>query len=230
MGHLSISESKMLKSLKNLTTIREALSKGAWTARSLGIIFLLGGWREGIEITEDLTKAGSTWEDKLDNFFLKTQGSIASADFSPGTDGALADFLQKSQSSIHDALLDSFNHPRAMNAISELVSEYNNADKPTPNVHYLKATALWVTSMVNILGLNGTASPESYEIGWAGIAIAEPAKPYFYSLSTMRDSLRKAAGAKDGLLPDQLKDIVGPGIVAEAEPSDMAKPYDDVLF
>lgn len=74
MGHLSISGSKMSKSLKNLTTIREALSKGTWTARSLGIIFLLGGWREGIEITEDLTKAGSAWEDKLDNFFLEDAG------------------------------------------------------------------------------------------------------------------------------------------------------------
>ncbi len=219
----------MSKSLKNLTTIREALSKGTWTARSLGIIFLLGGWREGTEITEDLTKAGSAWEDKLDNFFLKTQGSIASADFSPGTGGALADFLQKSQPSVHDALLDSFNTPRATNAISELVSEYNNADKPTLNAQDLKAAALWVTSMVNIFGLNGTASRESYEIGWAGIDIPEPAKPYVYSLSTMRDSLRKAARAKDGLLPDQLKGIVGPGIVTEAEPSDMAKPYHDVL-
>ncbi len=83
--------------------------------------------------------------------------------------------------------------------------------------------------MVNIFGLNGTASPESYEIGWAGIDIPEPAKPYFYSLSTMSHSLRKATRVKDGLLPDQLKGIVGPGIVAEAEPSDMAKPCDDVL-
>lgn len=49
MEHLSIFRSKMSKSLKNLTTIREPLSKGMWTARSLGIIFLLGGWREGID-------------------------------------------------------------------------------------------------------------------------------------------------------------------------------------
>ncbi len=109
------------------------------------------------------------------------------------------------------------------------MSEDNNADKPTLNAQDLKATALWVTSMVDIFGLNGTASPESYEIGWAGIDIPEPAKPCFYSLSTMRESLRKAARAKDGLLPDQLKGIVGPRIVAKAEPSDTAKPYDDVL-
>jgi cysteinyl-tRNA synthetase len=65
MGHLSIQGSKMSKSLKNFTTIRDALRQGDWTPRGLRIIFLLGGWKEGIEITEDLVKAGSSWEDKL---------------------------------------------------------------------------------------------------------------------------------------------------------------------
>lgn len=65
MGHLSIQGSKMSKSLKNFTTIREALSRGDWTSRSLRIVFLLGGWREGIEITDDIVKEGSAWEDKV---------------------------------------------------------------------------------------------------------------------------------------------------------------------
>ena len=65
MGHLSIQGSKMSKSLKNFTTIREALSQRVWTPRGLRIVFLLGGWRDGIEITDDLVKAGSSWEDKL---------------------------------------------------------------------------------------------------------------------------------------------------------------------
>lgn len=41
----------MSKSLKNFTTIRSALAKGDYTARSLRIIFLLGAWGGGIEIT-----------------------------------------------------------------------------------------------------------------------------------------------------------------------------------
>ena len=65
MGHLSIQGSKMSKSLKNFTTIREALSRGDWTPRGLRIVFLLGGWREGIEITDEIVKEGSAWEDKL---------------------------------------------------------------------------------------------------------------------------------------------------------------------
>lgn len=66
MGHLSIQGSKMSKSLKNFTTIRDALGRDDWTPRGLRIVFLSGGWREGIEITEDTVKAGSSWEDKLD--------------------------------------------------------------------------------------------------------------------------------------------------------------------
>lgn len=66
MGHLSIQGSKMSKSLKNFTTIREALARGDWTPRALRLVFLLGGWKEGIEITDDLVKAGASLEDKLD--------------------------------------------------------------------------------------------------------------------------------------------------------------------
>lgn len=65
MGHLSIQGSKMSKSLKNFTTIREALERGDWTPRGLRIVFLLGGWKEGVEITDDLVKAGNAWEDKV---------------------------------------------------------------------------------------------------------------------------------------------------------------------
>lgn len=70
MGHLSIQGSKMSKSLKNFTTVREALDRGDWTPRALRIVFLLGSWKEGIEITDDLVKAGASWEDKLDVPYL----------------------------------------------------------------------------------------------------------------------------------------------------------------
>jgi cysteinyl-tRNA synthetase len=66
MGHLSIQGSKMSKSLKNFTTIREALSRGGgWTARGLRIVFLLGGWKDRIEITEDVIAAGKSWENGI---------------------------------------------------------------------------------------------------------------------------------------------------------------------
>lgn len=65
MGHLSIQGSKMSKSLKNFTTVRDALDRGDWTPRGLRIVFLFGGWRDSVEISEELVKASSSWEDKL---------------------------------------------------------------------------------------------------------------------------------------------------------------------
>jgi cysteinyl-tRNA synthetase len=37
----------------------------------LRIIFLLGGWHDGIEITPDMRKSGSSWESYVTNFFYK---------------------------------------------------------------------------------------------------------------------------------------------------------------
>ena len=71
MGHLSIAGAKMSKSLKNFTTIRDALSQGLWSSRGLRIVLLQGGWKDGIEITDDVVKAGVAWEDKVNNFFIK---------------------------------------------------------------------------------------------------------------------------------------------------------------
>ena len=65
IGHLSIQGSKMSKSLKNFITIREALGRGEWTPRGLRIVFLISSWKDGIEITDDMIKAGSAWEDKV---------------------------------------------------------------------------------------------------------------------------------------------------------------------
>lgn len=63
---------KMSKSLKNYTTIRAVLSQNDWSARSLRICFLLMPWQDGIEVTDELMKAVTGWEGKLNNFFLKS--------------------------------------------------------------------------------------------------------------------------------------------------------------
>jgi cysteinyl-tRNA synthetase len=66
IGHLSISGSKMSKSLKNFVTIKEALERGGtWTARGLRIVFLMGGWRDGIEITDSVRTTAKAWEDSV---------------------------------------------------------------------------------------------------------------------------------------------------------------------
>ncbi|KAI9759643.1 MAG: 3',5'-cyclic-nucleotide phosphodiesterase (PDEase) (3':5'-CNP) [Chaenotheca gracillima] len=78
MGHLSIQGSKMSKSLKNFTTIEAALrTKGGWTSRSLRVVFLMGAWKERIEVTDDLVKSAKAWESTVNNFFWNVQALLA---------------------------------------------------------------------------------------------------------------------------------------------------------
>ncbi|KAI5310684.1 hypothetical protein KEM55_003525, partial [Ascosphaera atra] len=215
MGHLSIQGSKMSKSLKNFTTIREALEKGEYTSRSLRILFLLGGWKDGVEITEDLIKAANGWEERVNNFFIKTRDP-ANHPSTTSPQSTLADALKTAQDNVYAHLCNSFHTPGAMQAISELISKYNSADKTTLPLADVEAAGRWVTSMVNIFGLNGNAPADTTEIGWAGIDVPAPAKPYLYPLSEMRDSLRLAAKDK-ALTRDTLNSIVDNGKAAAAK-------------
>lgn len=64
MGHLSISGSKMSKSLKNFQTIQDALAT-TYTARGMRIVFLLGRWSEGVEISPDMRLQAENWESTI---------------------------------------------------------------------------------------------------------------------------------------------------------------------
>lgn len=225
MGHLSIQGSKMSKSLKNFTTIREALERKEWTSRSMRIAFLLGGWKEGVEITDDLVAYGSSWEERVNNFFLKVTDE--SAFQGSGSDTAFAADVQAAKTAVDAFLCDSFNTVGAMNAISELISKYNSADKATLNPKDVKDAAQYVTSIVNIFGLNGTAAADSTEIGWSGIDVPEEAKPFLQPLSVMRDTLRQAARSQDGITAQVIEQATKDS--APQNVSDSAKPYAEVL-
>ena len=61
MGHLSIAGSKMSKSLKNFQTIKDALKKD-YTPRGMRIVFLMGRWNDGVEISPDMRTQADVWE------------------------------------------------------------------------------------------------------------------------------------------------------------------------
>ncbi|RMJ24015.1 hypothetical protein PHISP_05120 [Aspergillus sp. HF37] len=234
MGHLSIQGSKMSKSLENFTTIREALDRGTWTSRSLRIVFLLGGWREGIEITQDMIKASNVWEERLTSFFLKVKGLPFSQQSSLqanslATDDSLHESLAAAQNKVFGALCDSFNTPSAMAAIAELVTRFNIADSSNLSSDTVERVARWITSMVNILGLNGAAVPDSPEIGWSGIDIPEHAQPYLNAVSAIRDTLRQFAKSKMSSSPETLDGIPAVKAARALPLSDTTRPYADLL-
>lgn len=77
MGHLNIHGSKMSKSLKNFVSIRDALGRGGWTARGLRVVFLMGGWKEGIEVREGVLAEANKWETTVTRFFSNVKALVA---------------------------------------------------------------------------------------------------------------------------------------------------------
>ena len=73
MGHLNIHGSKMSKSLKNFVSVRDALQRGGWTARGLRVVFLLGGWKDGIEVREGVLAEAKNWETVVNKFFANVK-------------------------------------------------------------------------------------------------------------------------------------------------------------
>lgn len=120
---------------------------------------------------------------------------------------ALAGELEQKKQETYEALCDSFDTPTVMDKISRLITAYNTVDPSTVSLATTKSVAAWVTEMVNLFGLNGTATPETTTtIGWSGIDVPEGSKPILISLSHRRDSLRRKAKV-DAVVKDDLAPI-----------------------
>lgn len=196
MGHLSITGAKMSKSLKNFQTIKDALHVSkSWNARSFRLCLLLGMWDAGIEITPDMIKATQGIESKLTNFFLKAreiERSGASANSAAqDADQSLDEALEKAKTQVDEALCDSFDTPTAMQAISNLVTEYNSASSPSPAITI--SIAQWITRLIRIFGLDTENKLDSERIGWSGIDVPTAAEPFVYPASALRDAVRREA-------------------------------------
>jgi len=197
-GHLSISGAKMSKSLKNFTTIRQALSDGAWTPRGLRIVFLLGNWKDGLEITPEVVKAGLAWEERVNNFFLKIRDMQSRQPHINGNGTVpqkteMDKRLDEAQAKFREALSDSFDTPTAMRTISELITTYNSTpDKQISNATSV-AIATWITKMAHMFGLDSKQLPPPGQVGWSGIDIPEKAKPFILPLARLRDKVREQA-------------------------------------
>ena len=153
----------------------------------------------------DLAKANP--HDDLNTTSKSTvNGSLPQTNESNPESQEMFEALKKAKNETQEALCDSFNTPMVMTAISELISTFNIiADKSQLSTDVVKTAGQYVTSMVNLLGLNGNASPQEGPIGWSGISIPDAAKPYVYPVARLRDELRRKARWAEGLKPEDLE-------------------------
>ncbi|KAH8910068.1 hypothetical protein BR93DRAFT_943882 [Coniochaeta sp. PMI_546] len=202
MGHLSISGMKMSKSLKNFTTVRDALQQPEWTSRSLRICFLLTSWHDGIEVTEGVLKETAAWESKMNNLFFKSleaargrkagSGGLYDEKKASEADPQLFAVFQAAKEKLDDALRDSFNTPVAMRVLSDLVNEYNLAPKPSDDILLLISS--WITRIATIFGLDAEGDfQDATRVAWSGLEIPDTVRPYVFPASELRDKVRQLA-------------------------------------
>ncbi|KAF7551474.1 hypothetical protein G7Z17_g4974 [Cylindrodendrum hubeiense] len=246
MGHLSISGSKMSKSLKNFQTIQDALAT-TYSSRGMRIVFLLGRWNDGVEISPDMRLQGENWESTISNFFINTKSLLAEAGISHGiqslsinsdakpTEGLLGE-LEQAKQELEAALVNSFDTPRAMAVILKLVNTANIhlKDNKDADLTALEAMARWITKIVGIFGLDANAEPPYNGLGWATVIAAdvEPktaVEPYAEVLTKV-----KADVAALSLENETISTLLGQDPIAEFEsvaasgsrdPEQLALPY-----
>jgi cysteinyl-tRNA synthetase len=81
--------------------------------------------------------------------------------------------LDKAQKDMEAALSDSFDTPRAMRVLSELIKEVNihiSSRRADADIRGIEAAARWVTKMVGIFGLDANAKASYNGLGWANSA------------------------------------------------------------
>jgi cysteinyl-tRNA synthetase len=227
----------MSKSLKNYTTIKSVLSGNDWTARSLRICFLVMPRQDSIEVTDELMKAVTGWEGKMNNFFLKSLDVWKSSSSRPeskaegdttAADRQLLTSLETAKGDVDEALRDSFNTSVVMRILTDIVTEFNSAEALSDQTVILLAQ--WITRMVAIFGLDPEGDiNNSSRIGWSGLEIPEPAKPYVYAASNLRDKIRLPAFADstDQAAIGELTD--DSATVSSTAVSESSKPYHQVL-
>ncbi|KAL6402124.1 Cysteinyl-tRNA synthetase [Ilyonectria robusta] len=226
MGHLSISGSKMSKSLKNFQTIQDALSS-TYTSRGMRIVFLLGRWNDGVEISPDMRLQGENWESTISSLSINSDNKP--------TEGLLGE-LEQAKQEFEAALVNSFDTPRAMAVILKLVNTANIhlKDNKDADLTALEAMARWITKIVGIFGLDANAKPPYNGLGWATVIAAdvEPktaVEPYAEILTKVKADL---AGLS--LENSTISALLGQDPVAEFEsvaasgsrdPEQLALPY-----
>lgn len=211
-GHLNIAGLKMSKSLKNFITIRDVLRR--YSGRTVRFLFLMTPWHSTMNFSDDALKAASTREKEVSEFFSNNDVALrarekqvaARGEDAPemwsDADRALHAKLREAKSSVHQALCDNFDYPRALQLISDLITEtnkYRSAESATFKVVLLNQIGRYVENMMRVFGV----IPDS-ELGLGDHAASAAAAggsqlaSVLDALCSFRDAVREAARANKG--------------------------------
>lgn len=217
-GHLTIAGCKMSKSLKNFVTISEALRRH--TARQLRIGFLMHGWKETLDYSDNTMDMAIQMEKLFNEFFLTVKDALRSG-YDEGCGGVwdeqeqqLSNKLTAAKEQVHAALCDNIDTRSALDALRELVGAAHvylrqTAPRPSP---LLAAAARYVTDILHVFGaVEGPRGGIGFPVSDGNnVNLEDTVMPYLEALSKFRSSVRDAARAAQApavlALCDRLRD------------------------
>lgn len=204
-GHVHIEGLKMSKSLKNFISIKEALKK--FSARQLRFLFLQHTWSSTLIYKESSMQAAVAIDSTFTNFFanvlatIRDQSGVREDKFTAlgylandhgVEEKALLVALDKTRHIVHEALCDSFDTPRALSALLELISTtniYMKRNEACVSVQSLKHIHSYVEKMYKTFGLSSQESGKTEASSGVSVDIMAILK----EVAVFRDSVRSGA-------------------------------------
>jgi len=158
-GHLHMEGLKMSKSLKNFITIKDALEK--WSPKELRMFILLHSWSSPITFHEGSLREASVILNKFLVFRDTAHALIISADASKPLNWRqeekdLEASLENTKETVYEAILDSFDTPRVVTLMSDLISKANIyiKDHEGMNRFVLSNVLSFIVKMMSIFGFD----------------------------------------------------------------------------
>lgn len=225
-GHLNIDGSKMSKSLKNFTSIQEALK--VYSARQIRFCFLLGKYNMGLDYSADTMGQAVNIDKIFNEYFLNVKALLrrvgnSGRQYVGAREHALLEALETAKAAVRDALLDDFDTPAAVKVLLELVKACNRyIEEGDVSSVTISSVARYITYILRCFGLIGDASELGFSVSTgAAVNTEELLQPYLDALTKFRETVRLAAIANDprGVLAaaDALRDDVLPELGVRME-------------
>ena len=148
-GMLQLGGEKMSKSLGNIVSIKDFLSKR--DADVMRMLVLSGNYRAPLIFNEETQDAAERSLERIKSAFRPAAASAKG--LSPEAVSALADQIETIQGSFTDAMDDDFNTPLALAGIYELVKAINSARDNGATQDQLQPAQATLRELTGVLGL-----------------------------------------------------------------------------
>jgi cysteinyl-tRNA synthetase len=148
-GMLQFGGEKMSKSLGNIVSIREFLSKR--DSDVMRMLVLNGAYRAPLNFNDETLDAAEKSLDRLKGGLRPASASAGGVP--PGEAAELSTLAESTQQAFTDAMDDDFTTPLALSALHELVKAINTARDRGANTQQLQSAQATLRELTGVLGL-----------------------------------------------------------------------------